>query len=62
MVKRWFKLIQVDTPRIDLIEVSGLNTSSEVTRRQFAPLYSQSAYKAMLDQDTELGDYVTEKN
>ena len=62
MIRRWVKIIQKNLPTTDLIDISDEVKPERPKSRQFAAQYSQSAYSAMLEQDVEVGDYISNYN
>ena len=58
MNKRWLKLLQKKTPTIDLVDISAEVEPFNSYKRQFAPEYSHSAYRAMLKAEYSVGDYL----
>ena len=62
MNMRWLKLIQLQAPTIDLVDMSLEVYPFNSYKRQFAPEYSFSAYLTMLRQEYAIGNYLQNPN
>ena len=59
MYARWLKIVRKTVPSVDLADILEETSQDYVSKRQFAPLYSQNAYMTILDQDRIYSDYTT---
>ena len=58
MTRRWKKIVETTLPAIDLIDLSDEKDPYGGVKVQFAPEYSQSAYKELMRQEFAIGDYI----
>lgn len=58
MFRRWKQIVEKTLPAIDLIDLSNEKDLYGGVKVQFAPEFSQSAYRQMLRQEFAIGDYI----
>ena len=58
MFGRWKQIVEKTLPAIDLIDLSNEKDPYGGMKVQFAPEFSQSAYRTMLRQEFAIGDYI----
>ena len=59
MYARWLKIVRKTVPSADLADILEETSQNDVSKRQFAPLYSQNAYTTILDQERQYSDYTS---